>query len=308
MSVAIVMATYNGEKYIAQQIDSIIAQTHQDWQLLVHDDGSSDSTMQIVAEYEKQDSRIRLIDDGVQFHNSSANFIHLLKNVDDKAEYICLCDEDDVWEVNKIETCLCEMRHYAEKHEMPVCVCTDMCLIDADGNKYVDSFWSYAKVNPNSSFASLLIENTATGCTMMFNRTVLNYVRNLTDKEVGNIIQHDWYIALVCASDGVYRQLQCPLVCYRQHGSNVVGARKTSILDKLSPAAFASAWRRIKTLKIRARRQSFLVAEKIHNVENKNVSACYADSRALAHLFYIFRFGIYKSISPVKAFLKLVLY
>ena len=89
MSVAIVMATYNGEKYIAQQIDSIIAQTHQDWQLLVHDDGSSDSTMQIVAEYEKQDSRIRLIDDGVQFHNSSANFIHLLKNVDDKAEYIC---------------------------------------------------------------------------------------------------------------------------------------------------------------------------------------------------------------------------
>ena len=103
MLVQIVMATYNGEKYIEKQIESIISQTITDWSLLIHDDGSTDETIKIIKHYEKKDSRIHLLDDNILFKNSSANFIHLIRNSDDSAKYLSLCDQDDVCFPNKLE-------------------------------------------------------------------------------------------------------------------------------------------------------------------------------------------------------------
>lgn len=97
----ILMATYNGGKYIKSQILSLQFQSYGDWRLLIHDDGSSDDTVEIILELSKLDKRIVLIKDNIIFSNAAENFMHLLKY--SNAEYIMFCDQDDIWFDNKIE-------------------------------------------------------------------------------------------------------------------------------------------------------------------------------------------------------------
>ena len=100
----ILLATYNGAAYIREQIDSILQQTVADWHLLVHDDGSTDGTVDIVREYVQTDKRIRLVEDGERHLGVAKNFLHLLKY--STAEYAMFCDQDDIWIDNKVEVML----------------------------------------------------------------------------------------------------------------------------------------------------------------------------------------------------------
>lgn len=308
MFVQIVMATYNGAKFIRQQIDSIIAQSFTNWSLLVHDDGSIDDTVNIIKDYEQKDSRIKLLGDGLEFHNSTANFIHLLKNVDKTADYICLCDQDDIWNDNKLEILLSEMKQNDKNTEVPVCLSTDVSLIDSEGKKYVDSFWQYAKVFAKSNFKTLILENTATGCTMVFNRKTLDYIYSLSDSEILNIIQHDWYIALVCAADGIYKQIEISLVGYRQHNENVVGARKTNLLEKINPKKCRASLSRITELKKRIFQQLSVVETHINSVNCKKNAKDFRESKFVAHKLFITLNGFCKSKSISKALIKLLCY
>ncbi len=308
MAVAIVMATYDGEKYIIEQINSIISQTYKDWKLFIHDDGSTDNTVEIISQFTKSDSRIHLIKDGLKFHNSTANFIHLLKLIPNDFNYICLCDQDDVWEVNKIELCLGEMEKIPEKENKPVCISTDLSLINQEGIQFEHSFWKYSNMNLNSNYNFLMVENTATGCTMMFNRKVLDYIFKLSNEEILKIIQHDWYIALICASDGVYKQLAIQTMRYRQHSNNVVGARKTSIINKLSPKSFITSLKRIKKLKKKVKEQLTLVEKNITNEENKTITEQYIQSNGIFHKIIMIINGICSDSSFGKKIIKLIMY
>lgn len=288
MSVAIIMAVYNGERYISEQISSIINQDYKDWNLFVHDDGSSDSTVDIVKKYASEDSRISFVDDGIVFHNSSANFIHLIKTVK-KFDYICFCDQDDFWEPYKISECLSEICELEKKADGPVCISTDVSLMDSEGNVFVKSFWDYANVNDSSTFQSLIIENTATGCTMMMNNRVADYIESLTDDDISRIIQHDWYIALICASDGAYHQIRRQLVRYRQHDKNVVGAHKTTVLKKLTDGSFFSSIARIRKLKKAICSQLDLVSSRLKNKSNIDISADYLKKGFIYHKYVLLK-------------------
>ena len=96
----ICLATYNGAKYLDVQIASIVTQTYKDWNLYIHDDGSTDNTIEIVKKWEKLDSRIQFIDDEVKHLGPGNNFFHLLQFCE--SEYICFCDQDDFWFENKL--------------------------------------------------------------------------------------------------------------------------------------------------------------------------------------------------------------
>ena len=100
-TVDILLATYNGELYIETQILSIISQTFKKWQLLIHDDGSSDTTIFIIKKWAAIDNRIKLIEDEVKTRNAAKNFMHLLKY--STAEYVMFCDQDDIWFDNKVQ-------------------------------------------------------------------------------------------------------------------------------------------------------------------------------------------------------------
>jgi len=230
--IGILMATYNGEKYISQQIDSILNQTYRNWQLLIHDDGSTDKTVEIVKSYvKKYPDKILLIEDGIKCGGAKENFSHLIKiaRANFKFDYIMFSDQDDVWFFDKIEKTLKKMHELENLYgkNKPLLVHTDLIVVDEKLNKISDSFWKYQKINPlNNSLACLILENTVTGCTMMINKTLLEQVRFIP-KEA---IIHDWWIALICRlNKGEIGVLKEPTIFYRQHHFNDTGAKNYSL-------------------------------------------------------------------------------
>lgn len=166
-SVQILMAVYNGEEYLSAQIESILAQSYEDWELLISDDCSSDSSLEVVKKYCKVDSRIRLVLDGAHFGSAKAHFMALIREA--SAPYVMTCDQDDVWDSNKIELTLNEMRRH-EDGEKPLLVCTDLRVVDQDLNQISPSFLAYSGMDASKlDFGYFLASCLVTGCTMMMN-------------------------------------------------------------------------------------------------------------------------------------------
>lgn len=229
-TVAICMAAYNGEKYIAEQITSIINQSYQDWVLFIHDDNSSDSTVNIVTEIaEKHVEKIFLIDDETVSGGSSLkNFAAILEWVNRRYSfnYYMFSDQDDYWLPQKIEKSIKLVKEkegiYKDK---PVLVHTDLSVVDLNLKILGTSFFAYRALNPEiKDLNHLLAQNNITGCTMIWNKA-LNEIVLLSDHR---IVMHDWWIALVACCFGEIYYLKESTVYYRQHGGNVVGATKVN--------------------------------------------------------------------------------
>lgn len=217
----ILLATYNGEKYIGQQIDSIRCQTYGDWQLLIHDDGSSDNTISIVKELSLKDSRIRLIEDGVVHLGVAKNFIHLLQY--STSPFVMFCDQDDVWLPTKVSDQLDAMLECEGCHvNTPIVVHSDLLVVDSDLNLISNSFWKYSNINiQQRDFNFLGVKNIVTGCAMMLNRRAIDC--SLPFKPETRM--HDaWIVLNVLKSGGQLVSMETPTIKYRQHDNNVVGA------------------------------------------------------------------------------------
>ncbi|NPA39169.1 MAG: glycosyltransferase family 2 protein [Thermodesulfobacteria bacterium] len=234
--VGILLATYNGEKYISDQVNSILNQTYKNWTLLIHDDGSKDGTIEIIKEFvKKYPEKIILWEDGKTLGGSKENFAHLL-NIAKKEfdfDYVMFCDQDDVWLPKKIEITLkkfVEIEKRSQK-ETPIIVHTDLKVVDEDLNIIADSFWCYQKINPfNVKLSCLILENVVTGCAMMMNKALIDKVHFIPK----DALVHDWWITLVCAAlGGEIFPIFEPLVLYRQHGTNSIGAKDFTILGVL---------------------------------------------------------------------------
>ncbi len=230
-SIGILMATYNGEKFIAEQLDSILNQTYQNWLLLIHDDGSNDNTVNIIKHYQKlYPEKIIFIDDKVKCGGAKENFAHLIRIAKEEFNfnYVMFSDQDDVWLPEKIEITLDKMLELEKKYgkNKPILVHTDLKVVDRNLKMIAESFWEYQKIDPlNNSLNCLLLENTVTGCTMMVNRVLLNKIK--FDK---NAIIHDWWIALICRlNDGIIFPIKQQTILYRQHGKNDTGAKGSSL-------------------------------------------------------------------------------
>jgi len=241
--IGILMATYNGERFIREQINSILNQTYENWKLIIHDDGSTDSTVNIVKEYvKKYPEKIILIEDGIRCGGAKENFAHLINIAKAKFnfDYIMFSDQDDVWLPNKIEITLQKMIEVETQYKnTPIIVHTDLTVVDANLNIIAKSFWEYQTMNPwNNTIACLLLENTVTGCTMMINKNLFEKII-IFPKEA---ICHDSWIALVCSAiGGVIARIKAPTVLYRQHGKNVTGARRYNLFISLRNFIFDTA-------------------------------------------------------------------
>lgn len=219
--VDILLSTYNGEKYIRQQIDSILNQKYRNWDLIIRDDGSSDSTVSIIEEYVSSfPGRIKIVDKGTSNLGSSKSFERLLDFV--KNDYFMFSDQDDVWRNDKIEKTFSEMRRIEILYgkEMPLMVCTDARCIDENGEEICSSFFESQKfVDTTSKEIDLLALNVVQGSTMLMNKKVLDYVRPFP-----KYVIHDQWIAVITAHYGKVSYLHEQLLRYRQHGHNVLGA------------------------------------------------------------------------------------
>lgn len=224
-NVRILLATYNGSKYIREMIDSIVVQDHQDWQLILSDDGSTDTTARILEEYaEKMPDRIIHYQSGMRFGNAQNHFMHLLKTFSD-APYIMFCDQDDIWHKDKISKTLAKMEE-VERPNVPALVHTDLCVVDGERNVMDPSFMHFSKlVGARIKLHELLVQNVVTGCTVMVNSTLAAMATERIP-ETG-IIMHDWWLVLIAAAAGTVGFLNEATIDYRQHGSNAVGAKNT---------------------------------------------------------------------------------
>jgi glycosyltransferase involved in cell wall biosynthesis len=301
----IFMATYNGGPYIIEQVKSIISQTYTDWLLFIHDDGSKDDTIEKIQSI--QDKRIVLINDGICFGDSTKNFLHLVTNYS-TSDYFCFSDQDDVWESNKLEVSLaCIKQNELDKPDRPVCIGTDLKVVDSHLGVINESFYNYSKILENSDFYSLLLENSFTGCTMMMNKSVVRYLK-MASVDVDSIIQHDWFVALICSSDGTAKQLEKQTVLYRQHMSNTIGAKRFSIANYVSLKSIVKYYHKITRLRVKIIKQLYLVERCIDVETNKKVINTYLESIGIKRKAFMISNRMNRSAIGVKSFVKLMFY
>ncbi len=234
----ILLAAFNGEKFIKEQIDSILNQTCRDWQLLIRDDGSTDATVQIIKSYTgKFPDKIWLIEDNLGNLGTGHNFGRLLEQAE--SEYIMFSDQDDFWLPEKIELTLNKMKE-AERLNPgePLLVFTDLKIVDENLNLIADSLWSYHKINPQegSRLENLVFRDIVTGCTIMINKKLREISVPIPDFSR----LHDWWITLKAAKYGKIFILPQATILYRQHSANVSGTRKKT----MTPSVFIKKLKR----------------------------------------------------------------
>ncbi|MEZ9607757.1 glycosyltransferase family 2 protein [Vibrio cyclitrophicus] len=229
-TVDILLATYNGEKYIAELLQSISRQTYTDWMLIVRDDNSSDSTEEIVNSFKNNHpGKVILIKDSLSCGSAEKNFSELLSY--SRNDYFAFCDQDDVWNDNKLEL----MVGAIEKldNTKPALVFSDLEVVDENLITIDSSMGRSQKLDfPGSyTFPLLRVHNSVTGCATLAN----SLARETFGKpDLSNIRMHDWWLAAKVALTGKVKYIRQTTIKYRQHDSNVVGYQQFSILRFLS--------------------------------------------------------------------------
>lgn len=220
MKINILMSTYNGEHFLADQIESIQKQTVKDWTLYIRDDGSSDRTPEMIQQYARLDSRIIFINaDNRENVGVVKNFYTLLKH--ERADFYFFADQDDIWLQDKLERTLAETGKYSK--DKPLLVYTDLKIVDQKLNVLHESMIKTQSDHANTKLVQELTENTVTGGTAMINHALAE-LWTTTD----NLLMHDWYLALIASALGNLVYLDYPTELYRQHDKNVLGARTWS--------------------------------------------------------------------------------
>ena len=298
MTIEILLATYNGECYLREQLNSILNQDYTDWIIRACDDASTDHTYEILLEYKKKFPDKFIIEKRqTGFGSAKLNFAHLIK--ESVCDYVMCCDQDDVWLPNKISLTLQAMKEN-EKVELPILVHTDLKVVDANLNVLSDSFFEHSNYNQKPQYKDLLIQNHVTGCTMMMNRALVDLV-NLQE-EYDDILMHDWLAAIVAAGFGKVTFVDCPTMLYRQHAVNSVGAKKYGLallvsklknrsIKKSLVAATVQAAQIAKTYQYQLDEQLYQLTEQYSQIFKKS---------KIQRIWFYFKYKVWKKGLPRK--------
>jgi glycosyltransferase involved in cell wall biosynthesis len=213
-NVLILMSSYNGEIYINEQIESILAQTGVNIKLLIRDDGSKDSTVEIINEYTKQYSCIELYQGGNL--GPALSFFDLIVHAPDY-DYYAFSDQDDVWEKDKIQQAIGKI---SSTQEIPSLYISRAKLFDAELNEIA---YRYKKFKVKL-FKEAVLNNNATGCTMVFNYKLMEKLKIYVPRV--NVMHDHWTYLLNLAIEGFTYADENSYIKYRQHSNNAIGGRK----------------------------------------------------------------------------------
>lgn len=211
-AVNVLLSSYNGEKYISTQLDSILSQNYK-VNVCVRDDGSRDNTLQLLKE--KYSNKIDLIPGsnvGVV-----ASFFDVLFSQSESINFVAFSDQDDYWLPNKIKNAISSLRKY---ETIPALYCSRLDVVDNDLKHLFYSPLPNKEITLNNS----LVENVATGCTIVLNRSAIELLTQ-SKPNSNNVIMHDWWFYLVISAFGKVVFDSEPNILYRQHGNNVEGMK-----------------------------------------------------------------------------------
>lgn len=225
MMLSIALTTFNGEKFIKDQLDSILHQSLSNWELIICDDNSTDQTFNILEKYQKRDSRIKL-------YKNRAN-IGFIKNFEQaislcSGDYIALCDQDDIWLPNHLETLYQEIKEYD-------CACTNASLINQNGESLNMTMRDFIPVhiipkNKDSFFIHELYGNIIQSAACMFSRNLISDILPFPQF----ITYHDWWIALIACEKSGCKYIDKITTQYRRHESNTTTIPKTGFFKSIS--------------------------------------------------------------------------
>jgi glycosyltransferase involved in cell wall biosynthesis len=229
--ISILLATYNSELFLEEQLNSIINQNYSNWILYIRDDNSTDNTKEIIRKYEEDYKNIVYLKDFEEKRGATMSFLWLLKKVE--SDYYMFCDHDDVWLPNKIQLTLDKMLESdIAENKIPIIIHTDLVVVDKNLKLISESFWKYSNLDISDvSYNNLAYANCITGCTMMIN----NSAKKLINFEENIDFPHDsWIGLLVSYNNGIILSIEIPTILYRQHENNLIGInKKKSILTKI---------------------------------------------------------------------------
>ncbi|MBR4081783.1 MAG: glycosyltransferase family 2 protein [Clostridia bacterium] len=237
--IGVLIACYNGQAWLPGQIASLQAQDDPCWHVVWQDDGSTDETPAMLAQLSETDTRFH--PGGVQGAHLGAigNFLSLMAQ--DDSDYSALCDQDDVWESDRLSRCRQAMERAERQYgaDTPILVHSDCRVTDAEGKPLRESFFDHQGWDRSATgLKRLLVQNNVTGCTVLMNAPLRRLVTAHGRPE--QMVMHDWFIALTAAAFGHVVTVDAPLVNYRQHGTNVKGASRQTLAARGVKAL--SAW------------------------------------------------------------------
>lgn len=251
--VEILLATYNGEKYLRKQLDSLLAQDYKSFIITIRDDGSTDGTREIIDMYlESSPEKVKLLESKTEYKSVRSNFSELLKNA--TGDYIAFCDQDDIWEKTKLTKEMNAMIRVesAAGGRVPVLIHSDLAVVDEMLNPIAPSYMAYANIKPEKfTLKRALAENCVKSCTVIINAPMLSLCKHIPD----NAISIDWWLTINAAAFCKMGYVKEPLVKYRQHPGNFSGARAGSSLALLKNSS------EIRTMKFETQKSYYQAQE-----------------------------------------------
>lgn len=219
----IILSTYNGEKYLRQQLDSVLNQQGIDCSILVRDDGSTDGTVHLLKEYAKQHSNFSFYLGANKGVIGSFNDLIMRPELNGY-EYIAFCDQDDIWDIDKL---VIATDYIGKDNSIPIMYCSNLTLVDSN------LMWLGPMRNPIDYYSASmsLVQNIGTGCTQVFNKKALELYRSGISCRME---MHDYWMTLVCIYLGRVIYDNNAHIKYRQHRNNVIGAKKKSMIKAVS--------------------------------------------------------------------------
>jgi glycosyltransferase involved in cell wall biosynthesis len=227
----VLLATCDGEQFLEQQLNSLFSQTFQSFRLIVRDDCSTDSTLQIVEHFRSRYPDFIEVHRNAARHGACRNFSLLAEQ--STAPYFAFCDQDDIWRPNKLELSLTTLKRAEDRHgiDTPALVFTNVALVDGRAKVISPSLWRAVHVFPERvTFGSQLVQNLVTGCTILGNRSLLKLGNPVGD----DAMMHDYWFGLVATAFGVVCPLRNITVDYRQHRHNAIGAQFGPLTRKIA--------------------------------------------------------------------------
>ena len=267
VKIEVLLATYNGERFLREQIESILTQDYDNLHVLARDDGSNDGTVPLLKEYAKQyPSRFRVMPISSGAGSAKSNFLRLMKA--STADYVCFSDQDDVWLPDKVSKTMQAMASLESKWgtNLPLLVFTDLQIVDDQLRPVHESFWAHEKIKADriNHLPSLLVQNVVTGCTALLNRRLLEISLTMPVEAV----MHDHWMALLACVMGKTAVVRDQTVLYRQHDRNVLGAgNRTRTLKDLIRRIRRSKKREMQWENSQRQARAFL---EIHSAEVSN--------------------------------------
>lgn len=291
--VIILLATYNGEEYLSELLQSLEVQSYKNWELLVSDDCSKDSTIKILETFKQKSShKITIIKNIVPFGSAKKNFMNLLKNELCNNKYIMFCDQDDIWKRDKIEKTL----ELMNDGKIPTLIYSDLLVVNNKLEIISNSFFEYTGIGKvRESFAHCIIQNNIPGCTMMINSSLRELA--IEYENIDHIIMHDWWILLIAKCFGEVKLLNESTILYRQHCNNSVGAQKYSILNIYKKLAESNTRQLINLTIIQANEFNDCFKKKIVDMKHRVLLEKYSellDSNKIKRLYIYIKYGIWK--------------